>query len=110
MKITKKKGAARAAALIGSAAVAALGGLAANAADVPANIKPALGTTPDAAMLPKAEFVFPWNEPPSPEERRPGGVARHSHGIRPRRSTGCVHRRGGHLAVSAATAERIAGA
>jgi hypothetical protein len=59
MNKSKKKGTSRAAAIVGSAAVAALGSLAAaNAADAPANLKPALGTTPDAAMLPKAEFVF----------------------------------------------------
>ncbi len=58
MKNAKKKSAARAAALIGSAAVAVCSGLAANAADAPTSLQPALGTTPDAAMLPKAEFVF----------------------------------------------------
>jgi len=31
---------------------------AAFAADVPANLKPALGSTPDASLLPKSEFVF----------------------------------------------------
>ena len=55
----KTKGTSRAAAIVGSAAVAAFGGLAAaSAADAPANLKPALGAMPDAAMLPKAEFVF----------------------------------------------------
>jgi len=44
----------RAAALGGGAALAAV----AWAADVPANLKPALGSQPDAAMLPKSEFVF----------------------------------------------------
>ena len=58
MTKTKKKSAARASVMIGGVAVAALGGLAAGAADAPANLKPALGTVPDAAMLPKAEFVF----------------------------------------------------
>jgi hypothetical protein len=58
MKTSNKKGSARAAAIMGSAAVA-LGAMgAAGAADVPADLKPALGTTPDAAMLPKSEFVF----------------------------------------------------
>ena len=58
-KSKKKKGTSRAAAIVGSVAVVSFGGFAtANAADAPANLKPALGTAPDAAMLPKAEFVF----------------------------------------------------
>jgi Protein of unknown function (DUF3237) len=47
-------GAARAAAMACSALLSTL----AIAADLPASLKPALGSAPDAALLPKVEFVF----------------------------------------------------
>lgn len=51
---SKRIGAGRVMALMGGALLATL----AVAADVPADLKPALGSPPDPAMLPKAEFVF----------------------------------------------------
>lgn len=54
MKKSKMNGAARVMAMVCSAMLSTI----AIAAEVPANLKPALGSQPDAAMLPKAEFVF----------------------------------------------------
>ncbi|MFO1503318.1 MAG: DUF3237 family protein [Steroidobacteraceae bacterium] len=54
MKRTTMQGGARVTAMVCSALLSTL----AIAADVPANLKPALGTAPEASMLPRSEFVF----------------------------------------------------
>ncbi len=54
MNRTKMRGAGRVMAMVCSALLSTI----AIAAEVPANLQPALGSQPDAAKLPKVEFVF----------------------------------------------------